>query len=291
MLRVRKRGAFTLIELLVVIAIIAILIALLVPAVQKVREAANKTTCGNNLRQIGTATHNYAGVYNGKLPPQLWYMAGGPGWLPFWSTIYPYVEQQPLYNKSMNSGAAWGNGGHNIPVQVYECPSDPTYTNGIGNNGWAVVSYAPVMQTFASAGQWGNNTGVVDPSTGQVNSFGKYKLANIPDGSSQVVGIVERYNQLTYYGWYNNQVYPCSGWNWGWNSNCSSYGPWGLYTPQIQPTVPNGQAHPYYPNSGHAVMNVMLMDASVRGISQSVNGTYWNWMCTPDDGNAIPTWN
>ncbi|MSQ93773.1 MAG: DUF1559 domain-containing protein [Gemmataceae bacterium] len=284
MLRVRsvRRGAFTLIELLVVIAIIAILIALLVPAVQKVREAANKTTCGNNLRQVGTAIHNYAGVYTGKLPPQLTFMGGGHNWQPFWSNLYPYVEQQPLFNKSTNSDA-WGNGGHNVPVQVYTCPSDPTYTNGIGNNGWAVVSYSPCHLSFSSAN-------VVDTGTGQMNAQGKYRIGNMPDGSSQIVGIVERYNQLTYYGWYNNQVYPCSSYHWGWNSNCSGYGPWGLYIPQIQPTVPNGQAHPYYPQSGHAVMNVMLMDASVRGIGSTVNGTQWNWMCTPDDGNAITGW-
>src|SRR5881628_98811 len=95
----RQRVAFTLIELLVVIAIIAILIALLVPAVQKVREAAARTQCTNNLKQIGLALHNYHDVYHkfpfGKGPSY----AGAPVYAR-WSVhsqILPYLEQDNLY--------------------------------------------------------------------------------------------------------------------------------------------------------------------------------------------------
>ena len=109
---VTVRAAFTLIELLVVIAIIAVLIALLVPAVQKVREAANRSTCTNNIKQMGLAMHSYHGVYN-KVPNlQNWYSsqitaasrnAGttcADGAIGTWMYhILPYVEQAALYQK------------------------------------------------------------------------------------------------------------------------------------------------------------------------------------------------
>ncbi|MCS7046460.1 MAG: DUF1559 domain-containing protein [Gemmataceae bacterium] len=282
-----KRG-FTLIELLVVIAIIAILIGLLLPAVQKVREAAARTQCSNNLKQIMLAIHSYHDA-NKRLPPQVHYTgsAASGGWVTFHAALLPYIELQNVFNASLNSGATWGNGQHATVVQTYLCPSDATHMNGrrpTDPSGWAVTSYSNVWQLFGP-----NHTYV--PQFGVYFTQSRYKLNNIPDGTSNQVGMVERFGYYPAYGWAPLWNHPADMAHWGtYHSWTTQYGQFGLgYLPQIAPRLQSGSplAHPYYPNTMHSVLLCGIMDGTVKGVAGSIASNTWAWACTPDDGNVL----
>jgi len=301
----RSRG-FTLIELLVVIAIIAILIGLLLPAVQKVREAAARMSCSNNLKQMGTALHNYASANQDKLPGGMnpWGSSPVPTYpsLPFYWAMLPYIEQDNIYKSIStlggyyswyNNGATNGNGPGTV-IKTYLCPSDPTHNNGISQagsaGGWAAVSYSRNYFLFDLGGGY-------EPSSGYYYTRPKFTVANIPDGTSNTIGILERYASYVPYNW--SSLWSHHGqdrFHWGYYQWAPVYGPWvggqgGIrnYTPQVgvRPTG-NNPAHPYYPNSGHSTtVQVLLMDGSVRGVSGSVAPLTWQYAVDPEDGQPL----
>jgi prepilin-type N-terminal cleavage/methylation domain-containing protein len=295
----RPQRGFTLIELLVVIAIIAILIGLLLPAVQKVREAAARMTCSNNLKQMGTAIHNYASGNQDKLPPVIFYGGGwtsaNNAWSPFFFSLTPFIEQDSLYRIGIATTTYSWDGYTGVGTQpyvrgavikTYQCPSDSSNNSGYcstgAGGGWAAASYAPNYYMF------GTNGSVPAGWAGFQGS--RYLIGNIPDGTANTVGIVERIGSFPAYGWSNAAFYPEAGW-WGWNSYGAIYGIWGFPSYSVQTSVRSSgtnAAHPYYASTFHTTCQVLLMDGSVRAVQGGVNTTYWSYACQPDDGQTLP---
>ncbi len=220
----KRSGGFTLIELLIVIAIIAILIALLVPAVQKVRAAACLAQCQNNLKQIGLALHNYHDHHR-HFPTGLQTDIKQPYWFLSWmSRILPFMEQDalgqtidPEYARVMNP---WGNyiwpdfGGQPphiglaVEMSVYKCPFDERslvrtdLDFGQGNVGTvAFTSYLGISGTASTT------------DDGILYNFSRVRLPDITDGSSSTLMVGERppSADLIFGWWYAGAGYDSQG--------------------------------------------------------------------------------
>jgi len=298
LVRSRNRG-FTLIELLVVIAIIAILIALLVPAVQKVREAAARTQCENNLKQITLASHNYHDAYK-KLPPGI----NSQEYIGTTAFLLPYIEQQAVYNILANAapganlyfgpapgpagklnGAWWGSGAAVTAaatvIPTYICPSDNAqsrtdewaviwcitnaytiegiYFNGYG--GSAPTNYA------SSAGSIGmDNDTYWGPQCGPFYQDSAVTMISIQDGTSNTIFFGEYIGDTAFAtgnGLGVGPMFAC--WMGGVNMACA----WGLEGPAPSAAAAAaGQGYQWYQwGSKHTgIVQFGFGDGSVRAL-------------------------
>jgi prepilin-type N-terminal cleavage/methylation domain-containing protein/prepilin-type processing-associated H-X9-DG protein len=309
----RRPSGFTLIELLVVIAIIAVLIALLVPAVQKVREAAARTQCNNNLKQLGIALHSFHDTYK-KFPVgeadndnMNW------GWMVY---ILPYIEQQPLYNALTNDTANCyitptskmglanvtpGNidtiGGHNVNatagggaatkvIPMFICPSD-TWPNTTSTGGYAKTNYVANLGNFATidcgtaAAAGSTRNGILIMANSDFDTF-TTNMAQITDGTSNTVFLGEATASANV-GITSNGFPLWAGGNvvvfWHGGDNCTNLpAGWGNYFRFMNNTfflnrTTSNESDASFGSKHTGGANFLFADGSVRFLADSVGST------------------
>jgi prepilin-type N-terminal cleavage/methylation domain-containing protein len=303
----RRRG-FTLIELLVVIAIIAILIALLLPAVQQAREAARRTQCRNNMKQIGLAIHNYESSMT-LFPPSstsgfgrgVWNWPGTGVNDPnirlhsFASLILPYIDQASMYNQidySVSSLAPVNRSMASQVVPFYRCPSysgksfstDPLYVTTVGYSQFAIRNYV----AFGARTVLGLSGAV--PADGVMHPGSRTRFRDITDGTTNTIMIVETRDETSSVWidgtsasvaarWFNVAAAP----TYAGTSNAINYKPYfpgGIF--------PNSIGQLYGPSSQHTGgAHHLLCDGSVRFISENLDVIVYDSLVTKGGGETV----
>jgi len=265
--RARRSSGFTLFQLLVVLAMLAILIGLLLPAVQKVRQAAARIQSSNNLKQIMLASLNCHDTY-GKFPPLVGHFPNDRGLATLFFYILPFIEQDNLYQSGeveKGNYSSWHNGAYSKVLKLYVAPQDSTGGQNNRFEDWlALTSYAANFAVF------GDRAGFTMQGTSRV--------ASITDGLSNTIFFAERY-----------QV--CNGTPNGWAfAGESTWAPAFAFLNEgpfqdrpaqhdCDPTLPQG----LLPGG----IMVGLGDASVRSVSPKISPRTWWLAITPDDGMPL----
>ena len=311
----RGRSAFTLIELLVVIAIIAVLIALLVPAVQKVREAASRTQCANNLRQLGIGSHNFHSNY-GFLPPAV--IANDYA---TWAVlILPYIEEENLYRlwRLDQPYTAQAVNATQVGVKTYFCPtrrgpntafSNDTPPGGLSDYAACSGTGNSTVETGGAAGgpaADGAIIGALVPAGGPVTNWrGVVTLGNIPDGTSNTFMFGEKHvrwdtmfgrrEDRSVFASNDNNYRRHAGWG-AWlngnpatpNTNITNSYRIQLYDPDPQWNIQTVSNRSF--GSRHSgLCQFVMCDGSVRPIRNSIDPTTLERLAARNDGNVIQT--
>jgi len=321
----QKKHGFTLIELLVVIAIIAILISLLLPAVQQAREAARRSQCKNNLKQIGLALHNYAETYT-VFPPAFCVSDDGTdgGQWSIQARILPFVDQANLYNiASLNQAYTPGASPAIDRVPVYLCPSESNDRIRL-NSG--VPEHYPLNYGYNGGTWmvWDNGTGAQGNGAFAPNS--KRKFRDFRDGTTNTICFAEvkaftHYRRddptgatatpptsLTALGTSSSPTRTSGHTEWV-DGRVHQTGFTTTFTPNTDTFVGGGTLVGDYtscreaiPCSGptyaavtarswHAgIVHVLMMDGSTRSASNSIDLTLWRNLSTIRDDQVIGEW-
>jgi type II secretory pathway pseudopilin PulG len=247
-----RRSAFTVLQLIVVLAILLFLLGLMVPAVQKVRQAAARTQSMNNMKQLALAMHGFHDA-NKAFPPAVGEINGQTG--PTHFHILPYVEQNALYNAAQ--GASWKNGTYGHVIPTFLDPADSSLPGNVYKNWLGTTNYAV---------NW------------LVTKEGKMSIVQITDGASNTLMFAQRY-----------QICNEAPTAWGYPS-FHTWAPMFAYynDGKFQSAPPQDRCDPTLPQALGRSIQVALCDGSVRSISEAISPFTWASLTDPSDGQPLP---